>query len=83
MELSQKFQEIQKVVTDHVNNANSQKNFCENFKSFMEKLEYNAGVILIFREENIYKLKEQIPQVNGIREKIIIETVCNIILHSP
>ena len=36
-QLSQKFQEIQKVVTDHVNNANSQKNFCENFKSFMDE----------------------------------------------
>ena len=37
LELSQKFQEIQKVVTAHVNNANSQKNFCENFKSFMDE----------------------------------------------
>jgi len=49
---------------------NNLKNPITNFKSFMEKLEYNAGVILIFREENIYKLKEQIPQVNEIREKI-------------
>ena len=36
-QLSQKFQEIQKVVTNHVNKANSQKNFCENFKSFMDE----------------------------------------------
>ena len=49
---------------------NNLKNVETNFKIFIQKLINKAGIILIFREDNIYKIKEQINQINEIKEKI-------------
>ena len=49
---------------------NTLKNVEINFKSFMKKLVNNAGIILIFKEENHVKIKEQINQINELKEKV-------------
>jgi len=49
---------------------NNLKNVETNFKTFIQKLVNNAGIILIFREENLQRLKEQIIQINELKDKI-------------
>ena len=49
---------------------NNLKNVETNFKNFIQKLVNNAGIILIFREENLQRLKEQIIQINELKDKI-------------
>ena len=47
---------------------NNLKNVETNFKTFFQKLVNNAGIILIFKEENIERLKYQINQINEMDE---------------
>jgi len=47
---------------------NNLKNVEVNFKIFINKLETNAGLILVFNEESLHKVKEQIKQINEINE---------------
>ena len=47
---------------------NNLKNVETNFKTFIQKLGNNAGVILIFKDDNLPRLKEQINQINEIKE---------------
>ena len=41
-----------------------------NFQIFIKKLENNAGIFLIFREESFSKIKFQIEQINELKEKV-------------
>ena len=47
---------------------NNLKNVETNFKKFIQKLGNNAGVILIFKDDNLPRLREQINQINEIKE---------------
>ena len=47
---------------------NNLKNVETNFKTFFQKLVINAGIILIFKEENIDRLKYQIDLINEMNE---------------
>ena len=49
---------------------NNLKNVETDFKIFLNKLINAAGIILIYREENIQIIKEQINNINSLREKI-------------
>ena len=49
---------------------NNLKNVETDFKIFLNKLINVAGIILIYREENIQIIKEQINNINSLREKI-------------
>ena len=49
---------------------NNLKNVETDFKQFLNKLINTAGIILIFKEENIHKIKEQINYINSLKEKI-------------
>ena len=49
---------------------NGLKNVETDFKIFLNKLINAAGIILIYREENIQIIKEQINNINSLREKI-------------
>ena len=49
---------------------NNLKNVETDFKIFLNKLINAAGIILIYREENIQLIKEQINNINSLREKI-------------
>ena len=46
------------------------KNVELNFKTFINILESNVGIILVFNDENYNKIKEQIKQINELNEKI-------------
>ena len=49
---------------------NNLKNVETDFKIFLNRLINAAGIILIYREENIQIIKEQINNINSLREKI-------------
>ena len=49
---------------------NNLKNVELNFKTFINILESNVGIILVFNDENYNKIKEQIKQINELNEKI-------------
>ena len=49
---------------------NNLKNVETNFKAFSQKLVYNAGIILIFKGENLPRIKEQIIQINTLKDKV-------------
>ena len=49
---------------------NNLKNVELNFKTFINILENNVGIILVFNDESCNKIKEQIKQINELNEKI-------------
>ena len=50
---------------------NNLKNVETNFKMFLQKIKNIPGIILIFNEEKYFKIKEQINQINILKEKLI------------
>ena len=78
IQLSQKFQEIQKIIINHINKANNQKIFCKNFKSFRDKFvtnitdmysKMNISVMDINENENL--LQDNFKKINNNISKLL------------
>ena len=66
-ELSKKFLEYQKIISEFVNNAKSKKNFCENFKSFIEEFVTDINDINSKMHISIINIVEKNSQNNNIK----------------
>ena len=66
-ELSKKFQEIQKIISDHIDNAKAKKNFCENFKSFIDEFVTDINNINLKLHISIINIVENNNQKNNIK----------------
>ena len=78
IQLSQKFQEIQKIIINHINKANNQKIFCKNFKSFRDKFvtnitdmysKMNISVMDINENENL--IQDNFKKINNNISKLL------------